>query len=420
MKHLFGTSNIPSALRPMWRQGLALLFLALFPLGLAGCNSGEAAEPAAAATPTVQIMTLHPQPVVLSSELPGRTTASVVAEVRPQVDGIILKRLFTEGSQVSAGDVLYEINPEIYQAAYDNALASLNKAQAALQSAQRMAGRYTELINQGAISRQEYDDVIVTLAQAGAEVAAAKANVESARINLDNTRITAPISGWIGKSHYTPGALATAKQETALTIIRQLDPINVDVSQSSTDLLNLRQALASGQIQSVNSKVSVSLKLENETVYPETGTLEFAEANVDEGTGTFTLRAEFPNPDHLLLPGMYVRAVIEEGVMDNAFLVPQRAVSHDATGGATAMFLTAENTVEKRTIVLDREYGNSWLVSSGVNDGDRVVIEGFQWVKAGQAVLAEEASLDEQSGAVIPAAQEETVHASTDGPVETM
>nr|WP_236823759.1 efflux RND transporter periplasmic adaptor subunit [Blastochloris viridis] len=369
---------------------------------LSACDSQDGSGPsgAAARRPQVSVVTLHPQSVTITAELPGRTTASLVAEVRPQVGGIIQTRLFQEGGEVKEGDALYRIDPASYQAASDSALAALQKAQAAVPSAQAKVERYQGLIKQNAVSKQDLDDAVASLAQARADVASAKATVETARINLDYTTIRAPISGRVDKSTLTPGALVTASQETALTTIRKIDPINVDVTQSSTNLLNLRQAIAAGRIKISGANISVKLKLENGTIYPLAGKLEFAESSVSETTGTYSVRAEFPNPDRLLLPGMYVRALIEEGVADNSFLVPQRAVSRNTKGEPTALFVNGDGKVEERVLTIGQSVGNSWLTSGGVADNDRIIVEGSQLVRPGQAADAVEAIIDETTGEV--------------------
>ena len=342
---------------------------------------------------------------------PGRTTASLVAEVRPQVGGIIEQRLFTEGSEVKEGDALYQIEPASYKAAYESAAADLQRAEATVPSAQSMVTRYQGLIKQSAVSKQDLDNAVASLAQAKADVAAAKAALETARINLDYTSIKAPISGRIDRSTLTPGALVTASQDTALTTIRTLDPINVDVTQSSTNLLNLRQAIQDGRIKISGENVSVRLKLENGAIYPLPGKLEFAESAVSETTGTFTLRATFPNPDRLLLPGMYVRALVEEGVAPNSFLLPQRGVSRNAKGEPTGLFVNAENKVEERVLEVRQSVGNNWLVNGGVAAGDRVIVEGSQLVRAGQEVQAVDVIVDDTTGEVRERKQAQT----TDG-----
>jgi membrane fusion protein (multidrug efflux system) len=384
------------------RVGAASLAL-LLSLALAGCGDGQnkGGPPGGAGQkPQVSVVTLHPQSVVVTAELAGRTTASLTAEVRPQVNGIIQTRLFKEGGEVKAGDPLYQIDPATYQATLDSSLASLQKAEAAMPSAEAKVERYQGLVKQNAVSKQDFDDANSTLAQAKADVAVAKANVESARINLAYTKIVAPIGGQIDKSSLTPGALVTASQTTILTTIRTIDPINVDVSASSTDLLNWRQAIKEGRLKFGGADVSVKLKLDNGADYPHPGKVAFVESNVSQTTGTFALRAEFPNPDRLLLPGMYVRAVIQEGVAPNSYLVPQRGVTRNTKGEATAMFVTADGKVEQRVLTVGRNVGNSWLVNSGINDGDRVIVEGTQLVRAGMEVTAAEVTIDENTGEV--------------------
>ncbi|ESZ19347.1 MULTISPECIES: efflux RND transporter periplasmic adaptor subunit [unclassified Mesorhizobium] len=369
---------------------------------LASCSQ-EGSAPAgmgAPGKPEVGVVTLHPQSVAITAELSGRTAASLVAEVRPQVNGIIQQRLFKEGSEVAAGQPLYLIDPASYKASYDSAVAAQQKAQAAVPTAQAKFDRYAGLLKQNVVSKQDYDDAAATLAQAQADVASAKASAETARISLDRTSITAPIAGRIDKSTLTPGALVTANQDTVLTTIRALDPINVDVTQSSTNLLNLRQAISEGRLKFSGPNVSVKLKLENGTIYTQTGKLEFAGANVDQTTGTFALRAEFPNPDRLLLPGMYVRALVEEGVAQNSFLVPQRAVSRNTKGEATAMVINAQGKVETRVLAVRNSVGNNWLVDSGVGDGDRVIVEGMQLVRPGGDATGVEVTIDETTGEV--------------------
>lgn len=377
-------------------RSLALVFFFF----LAACGQDQSAQKAGPPRADVSVVTLHPTSVVITTELPGRTTASLTAEVRPQVGGIIKSRLFEEGGEVKVGDALYQIDPATYQASLDSAVASLQKAEAAVPSAQAKVDRYQNLAKQNAVSKQDLDDALATLAQAKADVASAKASVETARINLDYTKITAPIGGRIDKSSLTPGALVTASQTTVLTTIRTIDPINVDVTESSTNLLAWRKAINEGRLKFAGPDVSVKLKLENGAIYPQLGKFAFVESNVSESTGTFTLRAIFPNPDRLLLPGMYVRAIIEQGVAENSFVVPQRAVTRNTKGEATAMFVGKEGKVEQRVLTIDRNVGNNWLVSSGVQDGDRVVVEGVQRVRPGQDVTANEVTIDENTGEI--------------------
>ncbi|MBB4567988.1 membrane fusion protein (multidrug efflux system) [Rhizobium leucaenae] len=368
---------------------------------LAGCNEQKTAQNNAPAVKTeVSAVTLHPQSVAITAELPGRTSAYLIAEVRPQVGGIIRSRNFKEGSEVKAGDVLYEIDPATYQAAYDSAAAALQKAEGAVPSAQAKMDRYKGLSAQNAVSQQDYDTAQAALVQAQADVASAKAALETARINLDYTKLRAPIGGRVDASTVTVGALVTADQTTALTTIRQLDPMNVDVTQSSTNLLEFRRAVEEGRLKTNGENVSVHLTLEDGTDYKETGKLEFAEASVAETVGTITVRAVFPNPDRVLLPGMYVRASIEEGVAENSYLLPQRAVFRNTKGEPTAMFVTADNKVQQRVLKVQRSIGNSWLVNEGMKDGDRLVVEGSQRIRDGQEVNVAAVTIDDATGEV--------------------
>jgi membrane fusion protein (multidrug efflux system) len=400
--YISGSGPMPSdsVRRAKFAAGLGASLLIAGMLSACDEQGGTAPPPPTAGRMQVSVVTLHPQSVTITAELPGRTTASLVAEVRPQVGGIIQKRLFQEGSEVKEGEALYQIDPATYQASYDSAVASLRKAEAAVPSAQAKVERYQGLIKQNAVSEQDLDDAVASLAQAKADVASAKASVETARIDLDYTTIRAPISGRVDKSTLTPGALVTASQETVLTTIRTLDPINVDVTQSSTNLLNLRQAINAGRIKISGANINVKLKLENGTIYPRSGKLEFSESAVSETTGTYSVRAEFPNPDRLLLPGMYVRALVEEGVADNSFLVPQRAVTRNTKGEPTALFVDGEGKVEERVLEVGQSVGNNWLVNAGVSDGDRIVVEGSQFVRGGQDVEAVEVVIDDTTGEV--------------------
>jgi membrane fusion protein, multidrug efflux system len=360
------------------------LFLSLIS---GGCDRQKAQSPPP--IPEVSIVTVKPQRVMLTTELPGRTSAYLIAEVRPQVGGIIQKRLFTEGSDVKEGEVLYQIDPAVYQATYDSARAALARAEANIIPIRLKAGRYAELVKINAVSRQEYDDASAALKQAEADVEAGKAAVESARINLAYTRVTAPISGRIGRSSVTNGALVTASQPAALATIQQLSPIYVDVTQSSADLLRLKQNLASGLLKSNGSaQAKVSLLLEDGSPYPLPGTLKFSEVTVDQSTGSITLRAIFPNPKHILLPGMFVRAILEEGVNEHAILVQQRGVNRNPAGNAMVMLVGSEEKVEPRVIKVLRTVGENWLVSEGLKTGDRVILEGLQKARPGTPVKA--------------------------------
>ncbi len=367
---------------------------------LGGCDDKPAKPQQQMPPARVGVVTVHAQPVTLTAELPGRTVPAMTAEVRPQVDGIIVERLFREGGEVKAGQVLYRIDSARYQAAYDAAVAALKQAEAAVPSAASKVDRYTKLTAQNAVSHQDLEDAKATLAQNRAAVAAAKAEVQSALINLDYTDITAPIGGVIDRSTLTQGALVTASQSTALTTIRTIDPINVDVTQSSLELLRLRQEVASGQIQRVGETIPVKLRLENGTIYPHPGALSFAEANVSESTGTYALRATFPNPDRLLLPGMYVHAVLAEGVAQNAILVPQRGVSRNTKGDPTALVVGPDGKVETRVLEIRQSIGTAWLVEKGLADGDRVIVEGSQKARDGATVNAEEVAIDDATGAL--------------------
>lgn len=337
--------------------------------------------------PEVGVMAVAPAPVTLTTELSGRINPHLLAEVRPQVGGIIQRRLFTEGSEVKAGQVLYQIDPATYQAAYDSAKAALAKAEGNFIPARLKEERFRELVAVKAVSQQEYDDADALFKQAAAEVAAAKAAVETARINLNYTRIAAPIAGRIGRSAVTPGALVTANQALALATIQQLDPVYVDVTQSSAELLRLKRELAEGAIkEDGENQAKVKLLLEDGTPYPLEGMLKFSEVTVDQATGSITLRALFPNPDKTLLPGMFVRAVVQEGVSAQAILVPQRGVSRNPKGEAMVMVVGAEDKVEPRTIKVSRTVGDKWLVSEGLGAGDRVILEGIQKARPGTPV----------------------------------
>jgi len=327
------------------------------------------------------------QRVTITTELPGRTSAYLVAEVRPQVSGIIQKRLFTEGDDVKAGDVLYQIDQAPYQASYDTVRAALARAEANLPSVRSRVERYKELVAINAVSRQDYDDAAAALKQAEAEVEVNKAAVETARINLAYTRITAPISGRIGRSNVTVGALATAHQGTPFTTIQQLDPIYVDATQSSANLLQLKRNIAAGRIKGDGpGQARVQLLLEDGTPYPLEGNLKFSDVTVDPSTGSFILRIVFPNQKHTLLPGMYVRPVVQEGIVERAILVPQQAVSRDPKGNPVVLIVDAEGKVERRMITVGRAIGDKWNVSSGLKPGDRLIVEGVQKVRPGVSV----------------------------------
>jgi membrane fusion protein (multidrug efflux system) len=347
-----------------------------------GCGKKEQAK----ATPEVAVVTLQPERVAITSELPGRTSAYLMAEVHPQVNGIIQQRLFIEGADVKQGDVLYQIDPRPYQAAYDTAAAALARAEANLPAIRKRAERFKELLSVNAVGQQDYEDAAAAHKQAEAEVQALKAGAESARINLGYTRITAPISGRIGKSNVTPGALAAAYQGPAFTTIQQLDQVYVDSPQSSSILLGIQRNLATNRIKGSASQAKVKLLLEDGTPYPLQGILKFSDVTVDPSTGSQILRMVFPNPRHILLPGMYVRAIVEEGVAEQAILVPQQGVTRDPKGNAIAMVVDGFDKVEQRTLKVDRAIGSKWLVLEGLSTGDRVILEGLQKVRPGVAV----------------------------------
>jgi len=358
--------------------------------GLAGCKS-DAAPAAQAGGPRVGevgIVTLKAEQVILQTELSGRTAASLSSDLRPQVSGIVKLRTFEEGAKVKAGQVLYEIDPAMYRAAYEGAKADLASAKAALASAKLKNERFEGLSKIEGVSKQEADDARAAQELATASVAQKQAALEAARINLDYTAIKAPIAGRIGKSSVTAGALVTANQPAPLATIRALDPMYVDLTQSNEARLRLRAQLGTGSLQQGSTKVK--LKLSDGSTYAQDGTLEFAEVAVDEATGTVTLRAKFPNPDDTLLPGMYVRAVLDEAVAQTAILAPQQGVTRDPRGNATAMVVDAKGTVEVRPLVADRAIGDRWLVTSGLQAGDKLIVEGLNKIGPGMPVHATE------------------------------
>ncbi len=359
---------------------------------LAACGKKEAPKP----PPEAGYVTVQPESVTITTDLPGRTSAYRVAEIRPQVSGVIQKLMFTQGAEVKAGQQLYQIDPAPFQASLDSARAALAKAEASQVSAKLLADRYQPLAEAHAVSRQDYDNAVSSQAQAAADVANAKANVETARINLVYTRVLSPIAGHSGRSLVTEGALVTANQTTDLVTVQQLDPIYVDVTQSSAMLLRLKRELASGQLHKAgDNQAQVKLTLEDGSAYPQTGTLKFAEVTVDQGTGSVTLRAEFPNPDGTLLPGMFVHEQIEEGVNETALMVPQQGITHNQKGEATAMVVNADGKAELRTLKTDRTIGDKWLVSDGLKAGDKVIVQGLQSIKPEMPVTAKEISLDD-------------------------
>ena len=358
----------------------------LLSLMLLACEEGGKGAPGSSGPREVVIIKLEPRREVYTTSLAGRIASFQVAEVRPQVGGILQQRLFTEGADVKAGQALYQIDPATYEAALDSAQAALMKAEANVTPARLKAERFRELLAIKAVSKQEYDDAQAAFKQAEADVAVNRAAVKTARINLEYTKVRSPISGRIGKSAFTPGALVTANQAQALTSVRQLDPVYVDITQSSQDLLRLRAQFTNGELRSAAEEAPVRLKLENGAMYPHEGRLQFTDVSVDESTGMVSLRALFPNPEHILLPGMYVRAVIAEGVDENALLVPQRALRRDPKGQASVLLVDGGGKVDVRLVDVGRTVGDSWQVLSGLKPGDRVIVEGGQNVRPGMSV----------------------------------
>jgi membrane fusion protein (multidrug efflux system) len=439
--------------RRRWQPTIAAALLApslvVASLLLPGCNRQQAPPPRP--VPEVAVVTVQPQRVTLTSELPGRTSAYLVAEIRPQVNGLIQKRLFTEGSQVEAGQVLYQIDPAPYQAAYNNAtaslaaakegadraravvqadIASLKRHEAILALAKTNSQRYENLLKTNAASAMQRDqaaaDVEVTdsglrvaeaqvesdrkaVSVAEAAIKQAAAAVETAQINLGYTKITAPISGRIGRSNITEGAVVTAYQPVPLATIQKLDPIFVDVPQSTVELNRLRRSLANGRLKD-NGTDRVKIVLEDDTAYPQEGSLKFRDVTVDPTTGSVILRIVVPNPDAVLLPGMFVRAIVDEGVNDRAILVPQQAVSRDPKGNPLAFVVDADGKVEQRTLSTDRALGDQWLVSSGLVQGDRVIVEGLQRVRPGDAVKTVSFKTGPAKDETLKTAAQETTH----------
>lgn len=351
---------------------------------LAGCG-GEQAPPAQ--PPQVGVVTLKEEAVTLSSELPGRIAAAEISDVRPQISGIIRRRLFSEGSNVKAGEVLYEIEDAPYRAALGTAEGNLARAQATIDATRLQAERYRSLMDINAVSRQDLDNAESSARQARGDVAAQKGAVDSARVNLGFTRIRAPISGRIGRSAYTPGALVQAGQADPLATIVRTDSVYVDVTQSAAQILDLKTAMAGGGLSpSGPASARVQLLLPNGQTYPIEGRLQFSEVSVDPQTGTVTLRATFPNPGGLLLPGMYVRARLVEGVQSKAILAPQQGITRDPRGRATALVVNAQNKVEQRIVSADRSQGDKWVVTDGLKAGDRLIVEGLVGIQPGTTV----------------------------------
>jgi len=373
---------------------VALLSL---PLALGACSRAEQAPPAAA--PQVSVVTVQTEAVPVTIELSGRTSANLVAQVRARVDGIVLKQEFKEGTVVKAGQRLYQIDPAPYIASLNSAQATLEKAQANLVSMNAQAERFKLLVGRNAVSKQDYDNAVASQGQASADVASGKAAVETAKINLGYTSVVSPITGRAGISQVTVGAYVQATAANLMTTVQQIDPIKVDLNQSSVEGLRLRSDYASGKLKlNGPDPAKVTLLLEDGTEYKRPGSLQFSDITVDPSTGTVTVRALFPNPDSVLLPGMFVRARIEEGVRQNAFLVPQVGVTHDAQGKATALMVGPDNKVALRTLQVAGTQGDRWIVESGLENGDRVVVSNVQRVRPGATVQIAEASASAAAG----------------------
>ncbi|OPX97951.1 MAG: Multidrug resistance protein MexA precursor [Syntrophorhabdus sp. PtaB.Bin047] len=374
-------------MRDFRKTGLIVVLVALVVVMMTtGCGKRKEG---AQNRPEVAVLVMRAESVPLATELPARISALLVAEVRPQVTGIIKKRLFTEGDDVKAGETLYQIDAAPYQAAFDNASASLTRAEANLPPLRSKARRYKELVAIRAVSQQDFEDVTAAYTQAEADVKYWKAAVETARINLGYTSVSAPISGRIGKSAVTVGALATANQASAFATIQKLDPVYVDATQSSANLLKLQRSMTAGRIKgSAPNQAKVRLLLEDGTLYPLEGTLKFSDVTVDPSTGSFILRMVFPNPKKTLLPGMYVRTVVQEGIAERAILAPQQGVARDPKGNPYVLLLNANDKVEQRMITVDRAIADRWLVSEGLKEGDRVIVEGLQKIRPGASVKA--------------------------------
>jgi membrane fusion protein (multidrug efflux system) len=352
---------------------------------LAACGQKQSAPPPQ--TPEVGVVTVEPQSVPVVTELPGRTSAFLVAQVRARVDGIVLRREFTEGTQVKAGQRLYKIDPAPYIAALNNAKATLAKAQANVASQNALVARYKILVAANAVSKQDYDNAVAAQGQAVADVAAGKASVDTAQINLGYTDVVSPITGRTGLSQVTPGAYVQASAATLLTTVQQLDPIYVDLTQSSVEGLRLRRQIQEGRLQTEGIHAAkVTLQLEDGRTYTEQGKLQFSDVSVDQSTGSVTVRAIFQNKDRVLLPGMFVRARIQEGTNDHALVVPQIGVTHDQKGTPTALVVNKDNKVELRQLVTGSTFGNNWVVDSGLNPGDRVIVNGVEKAKPGMQV----------------------------------
>lgn len=383
------------------RKPLAVPFLLATLAILVACGKGG---PPAYPAPEVSVTEIKTQKVILTTELPARVAANLVADIRPQVSGIIKQRYFEEGAEVKAGSTLYLIDPAQYKAAYDNAKASLARAEANYYTVKQRAERYKGLVESKAISQQEYDDADAAFKAAEADVAYWKAAVEAAKINLDYTAVKSPISGKIGKSNVTVGALVTAGQPGPMAVVQKIDTVFVDATQSSSELLKLKKSKLDGKItdQSPDS-AKVKLIMEDGTIYQHEGTLKFADISVDQSTGSFICRMVFPNPEAAVLPGMFVKVIVEEGIAGNAILVSQQGVSRDPKGTPYSMVVTADNKVEQRILRIDRAIGSDWLVLDGLKAGDKVIMEGIQRVRPGMEVKPVPFTSGNGSGSGAPA-----------------
>lgn len=381
----------------------------LLPWALSGCSPEKSAAATAAQGPVeVGVVTLQEEPVTLATELPGRLSAFRVAEIRARVNGIVQKRLFEEGSEVKAGDDLFVIDPAPYKAAHESALAAYAKADANLKNARVQSDRVTQLNKEGLASKQEVDNAVAQVRVAEADLAAAAAAVKTAKINLDYTKVQAPVSGRIGRAEVTEGAYVQQSTATLMAVVQQMDSMYVDITWSSAEVLRLKRDLESGKLKGAAGQAEVKIILEDGRIYPEAGKLQFADVTVDQSTGSISLRAVVPNPRGELLPGMFVRARLEEGTAPAAILVPQRGVTRDANGRATALVVTGDKKVERRTLTATREVGDNWLVTDGVKAGDQIIVEGVQKVRPGADVSpvpakenkdAKDAAADKKQGA---------------------
>ncbi|NVB78066.1 MAG: efflux RND transporter periplasmic adaptor subunit [Kofleriaceae bacterium] len=365
------------------------MFVLLLAASACGRDTGAQAKPAASSAPAqVGVFTVEGKPLTLTRELPGRTSPYRIAEVRARVNGIVLKRLFDEGTDVKAGQKLFQIDPAPYQAALESAKAQVVRAEAAIGSSSALVARYQKLLETNAVSKQEYDDAVAKQKSGVADLAAAKAAVKTAQINLDYTTVTSPIAGRIGRSEVTEGAYVQAGTATLLATVQQLDKMYVDLTWSSSEMMKLRRSLESGELKASPTEAKVTVVLEDGREYPIAGTLQFTDASVDQTTGSVSLRATIGNPNQELLPGMFVRARIDEGTKELALLVPQKAVARDQNGNPVALVVDKSNKVERRSLVTDRAVGDSWLVTSGLAAGEQVIIEGIQKVRPGMPVTA--------------------------------